>query len=55
LQARGERCRSDLKTFQSLAQNLAIEPSEPDAFRKKHEVNVLIQVRFFFFIKIVYI
>ncbi|CAF3888873.1 unnamed protein product [Rotaria sordida] len=43
LQSHGERCRSDLKTFQSIASNLKIEQSEIDAYRKKNQVNALIQ------------
>lgn len=44
LQARGERCRADLKTFESVTNNLNIDSNEKDALRKKKEVVALIQV-----------
>ncbi|CAF2507059.1 unnamed protein product [Rotaria sp. Silwood2] len=45
LQAHGERCRSDLKTFQSIASNLKVEQFELDSYRKKNQVNALIRDR----------
>ncbi|CAF1206135.1 unnamed protein product [Rotaria sordida] len=45
LQTRTERCQTDLKTFQSVANNLNIDTTENDATRKKNEVIALIQDR----------
>ncbi|CAF1034832.1 unnamed protein product [Rotaria magnacalcarata] len=45
LKAHSERCRSDLKTFQSLANDLKIDSSELDAYRKKDQVVRLIRDR----------
>ncbi|CAF3113522.1 unnamed protein product [Rotaria sp. Silwood2] len=47
LQARTERCQNDLKTFQSITNDLNMESTETHASRKKNEVLALIKVIYF--------
>ncbi|UJR10134.1 hypothetical protein I4U23_014353 [Adineta vaga] len=45
LKSRGERCRSDLQTFESIVRNLNVGSNEQDALRKKKEIAGLIEDR----------
>ncbi len=48
LQNRADRCRTDLKTFESISTNLDVNSSEVDASRKKTQVVALVQVKFIY-------
>jgi hypothetical protein len=51
LQGRVERCSTDLKTFQSVTNDLNVDSTEKDALKKKNQVAALTQVNQYIKIK----